>query len=129
MQPQSPEPTHLMTTIAVDFDGVIHRYSRGWHDGSIYDDPMPGALAALRMLQDAHAVYVHTTRDPEQVVLWLTRHGVTATAHDGGCEFWDDQATILVSTRKLPALAYVDDRAVRFESWPQTMRQLQEMTA
>lgn len=150
-----------MPTIAVDFDGVIHAYSHGWDDGTIYDDPVPGAIGALRMLQDTCAVYVHTTRDPEQVVQWLTRHGVTATANDackrcggagglqevdldgrpthtedpctacggtGGLTFWNDQGRILVSNRKLPALAYVDDRAVRFTSWPQTMRLLQEMT-
>ena len=27
--------------VAFDFDGVIHRYSKGWQDGSIYDEPFP----------------------------------------------------------------------------------------
>ena len=34
-------------TIAVDFDGFIHKYSKGWHDGSIYDEPVEGAAEAL----------------------------------------------------------------------------------
>lgn len=31
---------------------------------------------------------------------------------------------LLVTNRKLPAVAYVDDRAVRFESWNQTLATL-----
>jgi len=34
-------------TIAVDFDGVIHQYSKGWEDGSIYDKPVKGVRQAL----------------------------------------------------------------------------------
>jgi hypothetical protein len=31
----------------MDFDGVIHKYSKGWLDGSIYDEPMEGAKEQL----------------------------------------------------------------------------------
>ncbi len=38
--------------IAVDFDGVIHRYSKGWHDGTIYDPPMDGCYDAMNQLKE-----------------------------------------------------------------------------
>lgn len=60
-----------MPTIAVDFDGVIHRYSKGWHDGTIYDDLMPGACAALKQLMEKHAVFIHTTRSQADVAGWI----------------------------------------------------------
>ena len=29
-------------TIAVDFDGVIHNNSKGFHDGTVYGEPIDG---------------------------------------------------------------------------------------
>src|SRR5690606_42044179 len=51
-----------MKTVAVDFDGVIHAYSRGWQDGSIYDEPVPGAVDGLRQLMEQYAVHPHDPR-------------------------------------------------------------------
>jgi hypothetical protein len=121
-----------MATVAVDFDGVIHTYSRGWADGSIYDPPLPGAIEALRGLMVRYAVFVHTTRDPWPAAQWLDAHGLPAvielTPTGAGVavrEFWNDQSQILVTNRKLPAVAYIDDRAVRFANWPQALRDLE----
>ena len=30
------------TQIGIDFDGVIHKNSKGFHDGTIYDEPIEG---------------------------------------------------------------------------------------
>lgn len=146
-------------TIAVDFDGVIHAYSRGWQDGSIYDPPIPGALDALYELMRQDSVFVFTTRDPEQVTEWLKEQGLNATTDDsclpchgsgGGqltepngeplspawvckaCKgsglitFWNQRGVLLVTNRKLAAVAYIDDRAIRFESWGQALSDLAE---
>lgn len=117
-----------MPTIAVDFDGVIHAYSKGWQDGTIYDEPLPGALDGLRALMRTAAVFIHTTRDPQQVADWLFERGefnITWEAPGAvTCEFWNDQTRLLVTNRKLPAVAYLDDRAVHFDTWPQALRDL-----
>jgi hypothetical protein len=120
----------MTRTVAVDFDGVIHAYSKGWQDGSIYDDPVPGALDGLRTLMQDYAVFVHTTRDPEPVAIWLSRHGLKAICSSSDellPEFWTDQSRILVTRRKLPAVAYIDDRAIRFESWDRALDDMERL--
>jgi hypothetical protein len=130
-------------TIAIDFDGVIHAYSKGWHDGTIYDPPLPGAIEGLHALMEQHAVFIFTTREPEQVMPWLESHGFDVTIDDrcGNCPngipsictdckgsglltFWNHQGQLLVTNRKLAATAYLDDRAVRFTDWDQALADL-----
>ena len=36
--------------LCLDFDGVIHDSYQGFHDGTIYGDPLPGALEAVKYL-------------------------------------------------------------------------------
>lgn len=116
-------------TIAVDFDGVIHQYSRGWHDGTIYDPPVEGAISALkRLLRDGFAVFIFTSREIEQVIPWLENAGFDVAA-DGPPwpQFWNHTGQILVTNRKLPAVAYIDDRAIVFTSWIQTLREVSQL--
>lgn len=116
----------MAKTVAVDFDGVIHAYTKGWGDGTIYDGPMPGALAALHELMQRYAVVVFTAREPEAVKPWLEQFGFDV-ALDGhpDVQFWNRIGQILVTNRKLPALVYIDDRGIRFETWDQTLADLE----
>ncbi|MGI5281693.1 hypothetical protein ACQEVF_59130 [Nonomuraea polychroma] len=113
--------------IGVDFDGVIHAYSRGWDDGTIYDGPITGALEGLRALMEKHSVFIHTSRNVRQVAEWLAGHGFTCcvegTIH-APMKFWNERGQLLVTNRKLPAKAYLDDRAVRFTTWPAALAEL-----
>lgn len=115
-------------TLAVDFDGVIHAYSQGWHDGTIYDPPIPGAIEGLRALMERDAVFIFTTRDAHQVAEWLNEHDVPAMAEKiADRVFWHGRDVLLVTDRKLPALAYLDDRAVRFSDWTQALNDMTEV--
>lgn len=119
----------MTQTVAVDFDGVIHSYDKGWQDGTIYGVPLPGSLEALDALLGKYAVFVHTTRDPYQVEDWLAGHGVNCVIDngDGEPEFWNGRGVVLVTRRKYPAVAYIDDRGIRFENWPQALADLEKV--
>lgn len=131
-------------TIAFDFDGVIHKYSKGWQDGEIYDGFVGGALKSISDLFDkGYSVYILSTRNPKQIKKWLS-----ARLKDGGfmrlgnlkdtdeypghqywtpwcmsckvlsrrTKFWNNtQRVIGITNRKLAAHVYIDDRAIRFE--------------
>ncbi|MFJ9114445.1 hypothetical protein ACIRJO_02730 [Streptomyces sp. NPDC102394] len=134
-------------TVAVDFDGVVHGYSRGWADGTIYDPPLPGAIDALHLLMDEHPVFIFTTREPEQVRAWLAEYGFDATTDErcshcsrrgdsgnpadcsyckgsGLLTFWNPRGQLLVTNRKLAAEVYIDDRALHFQNWDQALLEL-----
>lgn len=131
-------------TYAVDFDGVIHAYSKGWQDGTIYDRPMEGAVEALKRMLEEGSVFIFTSREPEQIMPWLQNLGFDVTIDErcgeclalpatigrkicevckgsGQILFWNLRGQILVTNRKLPAFAYIDDRGIRFHSWDQTL--------
>ena len=92
-------------TIAFDFDGVIHRYSKGWEDGKIYDTPVNGIKKYIDELRSQGI----------KVVIFTTRAvGIKGT---GNIKKWLRQYDISVDeiTNKKPiAKIYVDDRAINF---------------
>lgn len=113
-----------VSTVAVDFDGVIHKYGRGWHDGSIYDGPVEGAFDALHELMLVHAVYIFTCRPPLPVANWITEQsGIECVLGNRAARqrFWNRRDVLLVTSKKFPAVAYIDDRGIRFENWMQAM--------
>lgn len=125
-------------TIAIDFDGVIHDYTEGWKDGEIYGKPVDGAFSGIVSLIEAgFGVYIHSARDPNQIIEWfIDMHPPfhSALIRDSD-KFWDPDTDIWVgnpvlpyivgiSNRKLPALVYLDDRAIRFTNWDEACLQI-----
>lgn len=87
---------------------------------------MPGAVDGLRALMARFAVFVFTTRPALQVAEWLVSLGfpVRVDGEPDAPEFWNARDVLLVTNRKLAAVAYLDDRAVRFARWPQALKAL-----
>ncbi len=97
-----------MKTIAIDFDGVLHAYSRGWEDGAIYDTSIEGSFEALQLLSKKFKVIVFTARNELlPVKKWLNDYYPTIDLE--------------VTNRKPPAAYYIDDRAIRFDNWDATL--------
>ena len=66
------------------------------------------------------AVFIFTSRDIEQVKAWMEKHADMIPCvldEDHTVKFWNSQTSVLITRRKLPAVAYLDDRAVRFTDW------------
>lgn len=100
--------------LSIDLDGVCHEYSKGWFDGTLYDGPMPGAAEALQRLQAAGwKLVISTCREGVDVIrLWVQENlGVD----------------VEVTNAKPIASAYIDDRAIRFESWDQVLADLERL--
>jgi hypothetical protein len=120
MSSHSEDPTKK-TTIAIDFDGVIHEYSKGWYIGVPYDHPMPGAFETIVKLLTKHHVFILSTRNPHHIAKWLDEHKAPfrrmVIDRDYDSPFWDEDGVVGITQLKLAAVMYIDDRALRFTNW------------
>jgi hypothetical protein len=115
--PGFDEASHNM---AIDFDGVIHIWNKGWHDGTCYGDAVPGAIAALRILSQKYSLIVFTAKaradrplvngktGTQLVWEWLKKNGVA-------------DCVTAVTAEKPRAMLYIDDNGYRFKSWEDTL--------
>lgn len=111
--------------IGVDFDKVIHKCTKGYFDGTIYDDPVEGAYQALQQLSEKYTVIVYTCKaKPDRGLV----NGKTGTQL-----VWEwlekyDMSKFVskVTSEKPRAVAYIDDKAVRFTSWKEAIPALKD---
>lgn len=126
----------MKPTIAVDFDGVLHSYTTPWsHALSIPDAPVEGAFAWLREAVKLFSVVVYSTRASQSSLaevpgLENTDPDVRTAAMLRAFEEWFlahglERSVLYQLTfdaEKPKAIAYLDDRAWRFEGpdngWP-----------
>lgn len=103
--------------ICFDCDGVLHKYSKGYQDGSIYDDPIMPMVKLISLLQkEGFPVFICSTRKPEQIIEWWNRLGlgVEAVPFPEDVVFWTDKKHIGVTNIKKPAQIYIDDHAYAY---------------
>ena len=93
-------------TLAVDFDGVIHRYSKGFQGlENAYDPPMHGAQETLQKFKDkGYVLKIMSSRPALVIEEWLEKYEMT--------DLFDE-----VSNRKFAATVYLDDRGFHFTDW------------
>jgi FMN phosphatase YigB (HAD superfamily) len=113
-----------LDNISIDFDGVIHDFSKGWHDGTCYGDPLPGAINAIKKLSKNYNVIIFTAKakpsrplvngktGTELVSEWLEKHGILECVDEITCE-------------KPRSQIYIDDKGYHFENWNDTMEHLE----
>lgn len=106
--------------LAIDFDGVIHNADKGWHDGTCYGEPIPGALEAIKELSKKYNIVIFTAKckpdrpwvngktGTELVLEWLIKYDVHDCIHS-------------ITAEKPRAELYIDDNGYRFNNWNDTL--------
>ena len=111
----------LKDTIAIDFDGVIHKNSKGYFDGTVYDKPVDGAIDAIRTLAKDYNIVLYTFKGhPQRPVVngkngiestweWLEKYGIKSCIND-------------IVWGKPNAKVYIDDKGYKFNNWVDTVK-------
>ena len=108
------------TRLCIDFDGVIHKYSKGYANGTIYDGPMEGVEDALLYLKSkgfslvcfSARINAGDTHGKKEMIDWLKKYNLM--------KYFDD-----ITDQKIPCIAYIDDNAIRHTDWSSTLKKFE----
>ena len=115
-----------LNNIAIDFDGVIHNFDKGWHDGTCYGEPIPGALEAIKNLSQNYKIIIFTAKAKPNRPLVQGKTGLTLV------EEWLKKHDIFkyvseITSEKPRAQIYIDDRGYRFINWDKTINDIKRL--
>jgi hypothetical protein len=109
-------------TLCIDFDGVIHKYSKGWQDGTIYDDVVPGFFEWAERARHHFKLVIYSSRSKDDngtilMSMWLHEQRNKWIA-EGGQRDETEPLEIEFAHEKPAAWLTIDDRCIRFDgSW------------
>lgn len=112
--------------VGIDFDKVIHKCSKGYYDGTIYDDPVEGAYEALEKLSKRYTVIVYTCKAKPDRGLVSGKTG-TELVWEWLKEQNMAQFVSKVTAEKPRARFYIDDKAIRFTDWESAFEMIEEI--
>ena len=112
-----------LKNIAVDFDGVIHNFDKGFHDGTCYGDPLPGALDAIKTLATKYNVIIFTAKAKPSRPLVNGKTG-TELVQEWLEEYDVMQYVTEITAEKPRSQIYIDDKGYHFQNWPDTLKYL-----
>ena len=104
-------------TICIDFDGVIHDYSKGWQGDDVFGQMIPNADTGTSILkQKGWTIIIFTTRKKtSKLEKWLKEHNIVY-------DYINENPNQPKNTSgKIIADVYLDDRGIcfrgRWDSW------------
>jgi len=108
--------------LALDFDGVIHSYEKGWQDGEIYGKPTPGFFAWAAEAKIYFTLVVFSSRSHSHKGIAPMRDWMAVNLWDHQCELTEQGKPKLnleiedfdFPTHKPKAFLTIDDRALTF---------------
>ena len=109
-----------LNNIAIDFDGVLHNFNKGFHDGTCYGKPIEGSIESVKLLSKKWNIIIFTAKakpnrplingktGEELVWEWLEKYDISKCVDE-------------VTAEKPRAEYYIDDKGIRFNNWKETL--------
>jgi|TARA_Y100000389_G_C17428804_1_gene501257 hypothetical protein len=114
--------------LGLDFDGVIHKNSKGFHNGTIYDEPIEGAIESIKYLNEhlGYNLVIYSCKaNPGRPLIkgkngieliwdWLEKYNIKDNVKD-------------VTYIKPNALVYIDDKGMKFNNWDECINNIKTL--